>query len=42
MAIGKKGIIGDIDVMRIAPHGDDLPQHGETAEAGIEDENGRK
>ena len=36
MAVGKERVIGDIDVMRIGPRADDLTQHGEAAEAGIE------
>src|SRR5206468_8182258 len=32
-------VVGDIDVMRIRPGGDDLTQDGEPAEAGIEHQN---
>src|SRR5262249_2796421 len=39
-AIGKEGIVGDVDVARIGPHLGDLAKDGEAAEPGIEDENG--
>ncbi len=41
MAIGKKRIVRDVDVMRVRPRPDDLTKHGETAETGIEHQNGR-
>src|SRR5262249_22240692 len=40
-AIGKEGIVGDVDVARIGPHLGDLAKNGEAAEPGIKDENGR-
>ena len=39
MTVGEKRVVGDIDVMRIRPGGDDLTQDGEPAEAGIEHQN---
>src|SRR5262249_15434247 len=39
-AVGKEGIVGDVDVARIGPHLGDLAKNGEAAEPGIEDENG--
>jgi len=41
VAIGKESIVRDIDVMRVGSCFGDLPEHGETAKAGIEDQNGR-
>ena len=35
VAIGKEHVVGDIDIMRVGAHPDDLTQDGETAEAGI-------
>jgi hypothetical protein len=40
-AVGKEGIVGDVDVARIGPRPDDLAKNREAAEPGIEDENGR-
>ena len=42
MAIGKEGVVGDIDIMRVGPRRDDLTQHREAAKAGIEYENRRE
>ena len=39
-AIGEEGVVGDIDISCSGEGADDLPQHGEAAEAGIEDKNG--
>ena len=36
VAVGKAGVVGDIDVTRIGPRRRDLAEHGEAAEAGIE------
>src|SRR5262249_18726308 len=40
-AVGKEGIVGDIDVARIGPRLDDLAKYREAAQSGIEDEDGR-
>ena len=42
VAVGKEHVVGDIDKMRVGAHPDDLTQDGETAEAGIEQENRRE
>ena len=41
IAIGKAGIVRHIDVSRVRPHGGDLAEDGESADAGIEDQNCR-
>ena len=41
VAVGKAGIVGDIDEARVGPRRGDLAEHGEPADAGIEDEDGR-
>ncbi len=38
LAVGKIGVVGDVRISRAGPQLDDLAEHGETAEAGIEDE----
>src|SRR5215472_4180412 len=40
-AVGKEGIVGDVDVARIGPRLDDLAKNGEAAEPGIKDEDAR-
>jgi hypothetical protein len=40
-AIGERGVVGGIDVLRVRPHRGDLAENGEAAEAGIENQNGR-
>ena len=42
MAVGKERIVGDIDIMRVRPRGDDLTQYREAAKAGIEHQNRRR
>jgi hypothetical protein len=39
MAVGEERVVGDIDEVRVVSRRHDLAQHGEAAEAGIEDEN---
>ena len=39
-AIGKAGIVRDIDQLRVRPRAQDLGEDGEPPEAGIEDEDG--
>jgi hypothetical protein len=41
VAVRKKSVVRDIDEMRIRPRSHNLAQHGEAAEAGIEDKDGR-
>ena len=40
-AVGKERVVGDVDEARVRPRLRDLAEHGEAAEAGIEDQNGR-
>src|ERR1043166_851205 len=40
MAIGKKGVVGDVDVMHVGPRAHDFAQDREAAKAGIEHEDG--
>ena len=40
VAVGKKRVICDIDVMRVGPGADNLAQDREAAKAGVEDEDG--
>src|SRR5215472_1500958 len=40
-AVGKEGIVGDVEVARIGPRLDDLAKNGEAAEPGIKDEDAR-
>src|SRR2546430_17449305 len=40
-AIGKEGVIGDIDVVRVGPRLRYFAKDGKPAQAGIEDEDGR-
>ena len=39
VAVGKEGVVGDIDIMRVGPRPDDLTQYRESAKAGIENQN---
>ena len=41
VAVGKEGVIRDINIMRVRPRLDDLTQYREPAKAGIEYENCR-
>ena len=42
MAVGKERVVGDIDVVRVGPGADDLPQDGEAAKTEVEHENRRR
>ena len=40
-AVGKEGVVGDVKVARVRPRLGDFAENGQSAETGIEDENGR-
>jgi hypothetical protein len=40
-AVGKEGVVGDVNVIRIGPRLGDFAENGQSAETGIEGENGR-
>ena len=42
MAVGKEGVVGDINIMRVGARPDDLTQYREPAKAGIENQNRRR
>jgi len=42
VAVREERVVGDINIMRVRARGDDLAQHREPAEAGIEYENRRR
>ena len=42
LAIGKEGVVGDVDVARVRPRLGDLAEDREAAEPGIEDKDGRQ
>ena len=40
IAIRKAGVVGQIEIARVRPRGGNLAEHGEAAQAGVEDEDG--